>query len=156
MPSDRPNILFIPPLGWLVSLILTFACARWLPLGLLPPWPWWPGILLGAGIVAFALYTNISGFRAFQRAGTNVNPYKPALTVVRDGAFRYTRNPMYLGMVLFTLGVGLIVSTVWGAIWSVVLLGALHFGVVLREEAYMEVKFGAPYRALLSATRRWL
>lgn len=153
---DRPDILVMPPLAFAVALVLAVALNRVLPLGVLPAAPWGAGIVVGALVIAFAVYTNVSGFLAFRRAGTNVNPYKPALKVVRDGAFRYTRNPMYLGMVLFVLGFGLALSNLWAVLMAALLWAVLHFGVVLREERYMAGKFGDDYRELLNATRRWL
>lgn len=156
MAADRPDILFPPPLGFAAAVVLTAVLARWAPLGLWPPVPWPLGLVAAAAIIAFALYTNISGFLAFRRAKTNVNPYKPALTVVRDGAFRYTRNPMYLGMILFVLGLGLLLSTLWGAIFAGALWAALHYWVVLREERYMAAKFPDAYRSFIAQTRRWL
>jgi protein-S-isoprenylcysteine O-methyltransferase Ste14 len=156
MQRDRPDILFIPPLGFAAALLAAILLGVWFPLGLLPAFPWWPGLLAGAALVALSLYTNVSGFLAFRRAGTNVIPTKPALTVVRDGPFRYTRNPMYLGMIGLVLGIGLLFSNLWGAILALVLWLALDRGVVRREERYMEAKFGDSYRALLAATRRWL
>jgi protein-S-isoprenylcysteine O-methyltransferase Ste14 len=156
MAQDRPEILFIPPLGLGLALVLAIVLDAWIPLGLFPPFPWWPGVIAGAAIVVFAIYTNISGFLAFRRAGTNVNPCKPALTVVRDGAFRYTRNPMYVGMVALVVGLGPLFSNAWAVILGLLLWLALDRGVVVREEAYMEAKFGDRYRALLASTRRWL
>lgn len=156
MNKDRPDIIGPPPLAFLIALVAIWPLDQWLPIGILPDWPWWPGMALGALIVVFAVYTNISGFRAFQRAATPVNPYKPAMTVVRDGAFRYTRNPMYLGMILFVLGLGLMFSTLWGLLLSAILWAVLHYGVVLREERYMAARFKDDYVRLLDHTRRWL
>jgi protein-S-isoprenylcysteine O-methyltransferase Ste14 len=156
MARDRPDILFIPPLGFAAALVLAGALGAWVPLGLLPPFPWRAGVVAGLAVTALALATSLSGFLAFRRAGTNVNPTKPALTVVRDGAFRYTRNPMYLGMVVLMLGIGLVFSNFWAVLLAPVLWFALDRGVVRREEAYLEAKFGDDYRALLAATRRWL
>ncbi len=156
MERDRPDILFIPPLGFAAALLAAILLGLWYPLGLLPPFPWWPGVVVGGAIAVVALGTGASGFLAFQRAGTNVNPTRPALTVVRDGPFRYTRNPMYLGMIGFVLGIGLLASNLWGAVLALLLWFALDRGVVRREEAYLAAKFGDSYRALLAATRRWL
>ncbi len=156
MDKDRPDILFPPPLGWLIALILSFALDRWLPIGLMPAYPWMPGIVTGVVILVFAIYTNIGGFLAFRRAGTNVNPYRPALRVVTDGPFRYTRNPMYLGMVTSILSLALLFSNLWALILAACLWAVLHHGVVRREERYMEARFGEDYRALLATTRRWL
>lgn len=153
---DRPAIVVVPPLAFFAAALLTYLLSRWLPL-------WEPSagsrpyfIVIGAAVIALALWINVSGFLAFRRAGTNVNPYKPALLVVRDGPYRFTRNAMYLGMILFVLGLGLTLSTLWGPIMAILLGGLFHWGVVLPEERYMEAKFGEDYRAFLASTRRWL
>lgn len=150
-----PDILFLPPLGLMIALLAAFALGVWAPLGVLPPFPWMTGIVTGLLIGFLAVSIMLSGFLAFQREGTNVNPYFPALKVVRSGAFRFTRNPMYLGMILLVLAVGLFFSNLWGIPAAFLLWVAVHFGVVLREEDYMEKKFGDDYRALLHTTRRW-
>nr|WP_239113369.1 isoprenylcysteine carboxylmethyltransferase family protein [Shimia biformata] len=106
--------------------------------------------LVGAGALA------ISGDRAFKAAGTNVDPRQAALTLVRTGPFRVTRNPMYLGMVLLQLGLALTFSLDWALLGAVCVWLILHFGVVLREEAYLVSRFGDAYRDYLSETRRWL
>lgn len=156
MEKDSPDILFIPPLGLLVAILLTIVLGRWAPLGVLPAYPWLPGLVFGGLIMVVAIWINVTGFRAFKRAGTNVNPYRPALLIVRDGPFQFTRNPMYLGMTLFVLGFGLLQSILWGPILAGALWAALHFGVVLAEERYLTEKFGDAYRDLLANTRRWL
>lgn len=154
--KDRSNLAFPPPLGLLIALIATYCLARWLPLGLLDALPAGLVKLLGWGLIIVGALIDISGAYAFRQARTNINPYKPALTIVRSGPYRFTRNPMYLGMVLITAGVGLVMTSLWGPIMALVLFLALHNLVVLREEAYLEAKFGDEYRALLSSTRRWL
>jgi protein-S-isoprenylcysteine O-methyltransferase Ste14 len=156
MTLDRPGIIVVPPLAWLVALVASVALGRWLPLGFLPPYPWLAGLVVGLLIIAASVAVNVSGFVAFRRAGTNVNPYKPALRVVRGGIMRFTRNPMYLGMVLFVAGLGVALSNVWGLIAAAALWAVFHWGVVRRDERYMEAKFGSPYRQLLTETRRWL
>ncbi len=85
-------------------------------------------------IVGLALCTDLSGTLAFRRAGTNINPYRPALTVVRDGAYRYTRNPMHPGLVLLILGLGVAMLNPLAFLAALLLWGALHFGVVLTQE----------------------
>lgn len=156
MAEDRPDILFMPPVGVAVALVVTFVLGRWLPLGLLPPFPWLPAVVAGALLCVAAAATSLAGLRAFRRAGTNVIPTRPALSVVSDGIYRHTRNPMYLGMVMLVLGAGILSSNLWGVIVAALLWLALDRGVVRREEAYLEAKFGDTYRALLAGTRRWL
>ena len=92
----------------------------------------------------------------FKRAGTHVEPHKPSLVLVEGGPYRLTRNPMYLGLILVLVGCGFVASLDW-ALPLVIPFGlVLHHGVVLREERYLGAKFGAPYRAYLDSTRRWL
>lgn len=156
MQQDHPDIIVFPPLAFFIALLVPLALWKWLPIGGLPAYPWVAGIIIGLIVIAAALVINISGFMAFRRETTNVDPRKPALKVVRSGVFRITRNPMYLGMVLLITGLGFALSNLWGLIAAASLWALLHWGVVLREERYMEAKFGDEYRELLSQTRRWL
>lgn len=89
-------------------------------------------------------------------AGSNVNPAEPALTIVRGGPYRFTRNPMYLALCLLQLALGLLLND-WSALFFVIPLALLlHYGVVLREEKYLEAKFGDEYLSLKREVRRWL
>ena len=130
---------------------------EWLaPLSILPPrfTPW--AVIAGGVLLFTAGALAISGERAFRASGTNVDPRSPALKLVETGPYRFTRNPMYLGMVTLQLGLALALSLDWALIGAPLLLALLHFGVVLREETYLTEKFGAPYANYLSRTRRWL
>jgi protein-S-isoprenylcysteine O-methyltransferase Ste14 len=92
----------------------------------------------------------------FRRAGTNVNPRRPVTTIVSRGPFRVTRNPMYLSMVIGFIGATFAMRSVWGLALVVVLALVLHFGVILREEPYLEAKFGDTYRDYRRRVRRWI
>lgn len=156
MADDRPNLLFFPPLGFAVAVALSVVLQWLAPLGLMPPrFTGW-ALALGLALIAAALGLALWGERTFKRAGTHVNPQRPALALVEDGPYRFTRNPMYLGMVLFLVGLGFAFALDWALPLAVALWAALHFGVVLREEAYLAAKFGDPYRVFIGRTRRWL
>ena len=130
---------------------------EWLtPLYILPPPFSWSIAVPGVALFAVAGWLAWSATRAFQAAETNVDPKSPSLVLVEAGPYRFTRNPMYLGMVLLQIGFGLLFSLDWALILAPVLFCVLHFGVVLREEAYLLEKFGAPYEAFLGRTRRWI
>jgi protein-S-isoprenylcysteine O-methyltransferase Ste14 len=90
------------------------------------------------------------------RAGTNVDPREPTTAIVTDGPFRYSRNPLYLSLVLFYLGGTLLIDGVAPLIVLVLVLLVLHFGIVRREEQYLEGKFGDVYRAYRARVRRYL
>jgi protein-S-isoprenylcysteine O-methyltransferase Ste14 len=111
---------------------------------------------VGAIIAVGGVMLSVRGAIEFRRAGTNVNPFQPALKIVSNGPYRFTRNPMYLGMVVFMVGFSLLLSLEWGLILTPVLWLAFDQLVVVREEAYLDRKFGQPYRELLARTRRWL
>ena len=89
-------------------------------------------------------------------AGTNVRPSLPATAIVTTGPFRFSRNPLYCSLTLLYLGLTAIFNTWWGLIVLVPLLLVMHFGVVLREERYLERKFGDTYRQYRMSVRRYL
>jgi protein-S-isoprenylcysteine O-methyltransferase Ste14 len=107
-------------------------------------------LLVAAGIVLAGVART-----SFVRANTKVNPYKPSSALVTTGIFAYVRNPMYVGLALMVGGIGLARASDW----TLVLLfaGALliHFGVVRREERYLEAKFGETYRDYMRAVPRY-
>ncbi len=155
-PEDRPAILVIPPLAWLVAILAALALERWAPLDLLPPFPWIAGLWIGLPLLLASVLVNLAGAWAFRTAKTPINPLRPARTVVRGAAFRFTRNPMYLGMIGSVLAIGPAFSVDWAIPAAALLWVVLHWGVVLPEERYMAAKFGPTYTEFLARTRRWL
>lgn len=154
--ESGPPVLVFPPLLLAAMPLAAALLGALVPLSLVPPMGaaagLWPGLaLILAGIAIAGL-----GVKAFKAAGTNVNPQKPSLTIVTDGPYRFTRNPMYLGMLLLALGLGLLLSLDWAPLLVPVHWAILHWGVVLREEGYLTETFGAPYTAYLATTRRWV
>lgn len=98
----------------------------------------------------------LSAVVTFKKAGTNVIPSEPALTIVRGGPYRFTRNPMYLALSLVQVALGFFLNDWITLLFVVPLVLILHFGVILREERYLTVKFGEPYLELKRDVRRWL
>lgn len=87
-------------------------------------------------------------------AGTHVDPMRPTTAIVASGPFRFTRNP--LGFALLFLGLTLALDTWWGVVALVPLFLVMHFGVVLREERYLEGKFGDDYRRYRARVARYV
>jgi protein-S-isoprenylcysteine O-methyltransferase Ste14 len=96
------------------------------------------------------------GARTMRRAGTNVLPNKPSLAIVTDGPFRFTRNPLYLTNAIFYVGLTFIFNTVWPLLLLVPMLFVVDWGIIRREERYLEAKFGGDYLAYKVRVRRWL
>ena len=115
-------------------------------------WQFWLGLV----VLIFGVVLGLAGIFAFRQAGTHIHPHQPALKIVTDGPYRLTRNPMYVGALLFLLGVALSGSLDWLIILLPAIAAILHYGVVLREERYLTGKFGAPYADYLAKTKRWL
>lgn len=155
--TDNAGVILLPPylfgLVFAAAIALEFiGMARFLGPLSFAGWQFW----LGAVLCVLAGGLASWGILSFTRAGTNIPPDEPALVVVTDGPYRFTRNPMYLGILGLLLGLGLVFRLEWAIILWPVLALLLHFGVVLREESYMTKKFGKPYEALLEKTRRWI
>jgi len=151
--NDHPGVLVHPPLLYLAGLALLVAAHLLMPLPILSSRALRiPGIvvaLMGAILLVWGRRTMVAG-------GTNVHPGKPSLAIVDGGPFRFTRNPLYVSISLIFLGATLYLNEWTGFVLLVVLLLVMHFGVVRREERYLDAKFGQAYRDYRSRVRRWI
>jgi protein-S-isoprenylcysteine O-methyltransferase Ste14 len=92
----------------------------------------------------------------FRRHHTVVHPRGDVRSIVDAGPFRFTRNPMYLSLVLIHVGGLLAFHLAWAAVLFPVVFLAFHFAVILPEERYLAAKFGEPYEAYRRRVRRWI
>jgi protein-S-isoprenylcysteine O-methyltransferase Ste14 len=108
-------------------------------------------ILLFAGIVIAALAAGM-----FVKADTGLLPFEEATTLITGGFYRFTRNPMYLGMILVLLGVAILLGSV-GALTPVLLFTVIiRYSFVAAEERFMEAAFGQQYLDYKARVRRWI
>jgi protein-S-isoprenylcysteine O-methyltransferase Ste14 len=91
-----------------------------------------------------------------RNAKTHVEPWKPTTALVTKGIYSYTRNPIYLGMALGYIGLSFLGDGVLSLVALPIVVAVIHYGVILREERYLEAKFGEVYRDYLVRVRRWL
>jgi protein-S-isoprenylcysteine O-methyltransferase Ste14 len=96
------------------------------------------------------------GQRTMVKSGTNIDPREPALAIVTGGPFRFSRNPLYLSLTAFYLGITLLFNALWPLLLLIPVLITTHFGIVLREERYLERKFGETYLTYKRRVRRWV
>ena len=129
-------------LNWLMPL-------PFLPADLPPGW-------LGAMVFVLALALFARAIVTITRAGSNVPTNRPTTTIVESGPYRFTRNPIYLGMFLGLLGLAIAFDNLWLLLMLAPFALVISYGVVGREEAYLERKFGDVYRRYRSRVRRWL
>ncbi|MCH9044905.1 MAG: isoprenylcysteine carboxylmethyltransferase family protein [SAR324 cluster bacterium] len=151
--KDIPGVIAPPPLIYLGFLLGGFLIDYFLPRALLPNGLQYAlgALLIAAGVILFALT-----IREFRRAGTALAPYKPSTAFVTSGPFRFSRNPLYLGTGFLYTGIAIAADSVWVLALLVPALVIMHYGVILREERYLEGKFGEDYRQYLASVRRWL
>lgn len=116
----------------------------------------WIQLLVGVPVAIGGLAIGLIANLGFHRVGTDDSFSKPTAFIVQDGAHKYSRNPMYVGMVLIALGVMLAVNTAWGLLVVPVLILYFQYGVIRNEERYLEQWFGDEYRDYKSHVRRWL
>jgi protein-S-isoprenylcysteine O-methyltransferase Ste14 len=92
----------------------------------------------------------------FTRTGQSPFPWKPTPQLILQGPYRFTRNPMYVGVTVFLIGLGLALNNLWISLFAAPALLAVHFIAVLPEERYLTEKFGDSYRSFLARVRRYI
>jgi protein-S-isoprenylcysteine O-methyltransferase Ste14 len=151
--NDNPGVIAFPPLIWAVGavsgVLVHFFVIQ------VPIMSYRASLVCGIVLVILAPTMALSAVVTFKKAGTNVNPSEPALTMVRGGPYRFTRNPMYLALCLLQVALGFFLNDWITLLFVVPLFLILHHGVVLREEKYLAAKFGEPYLELKRDVRRW-
>jgi protein-S-isoprenylcysteine O-methyltransferase Ste14 len=152
-PADNSGVRIHPPFFFLGALLVSSGLERmW-------PWPIFghqaPRVV--GGVIAFFGIALIAWGRGVMVArGTNLNPTLPTTAIVTTGPFRFSRNPLYLGLTMTYLGLAMAINAWWSFLLLVPVLFAMHFDVVLREERYLEQKFGDNYRQYCARVRRYL
>jgi protein-S-isoprenylcysteine O-methyltransferase Ste14 len=151
--GDNPGVVAFPPLILGSFVAAGIGMHFILPVRLLP---YWTAFGIGIGLALLSATLALWAKRVMDEAGTNVRPDQPTLAIVRDGPYRFTRNPMYLALCLIQVAIGFVVND-WVAVLLVIPLTlVLHFGVILREERYLTAKFGEQYLELKRRVRRWI
>ena len=105
--------------------------------------------LAGLAAVSSALWR-------FYRTGQDPEPWKPSPVLIGQGPYRFSRNPMYLGMVLLQISAGVILDNLWIVLLSGPALLVVHFTAVKPEERYLAAKFGEAYRDYCALVPRYL
>lgn len=153
---DTAGVIAPPPLLFAGALALS-ALLHWaLPLGLGGDLTAWLRLPLGFGLILAAAFGALSALRAFRRLQTPAEPWKPTRRLATGGVYRFTRNPMYLGLLLLQASSGLLADSLWPLLVLPLLGLLLHRGVVLREERYLARRFGQEYEDYRRRVRRWL
>ena len=150
-------VKFPPPVLPVVTIVAGHLLGRFIPVlseyDLPTPARYWIGGLIA---VAAVLILVVWPARQFQQSGQDPKPWTPTPEIVVHGPFKFTSNPMYLGMIIFCIGFAVILSDVWILILTPVCGWLIYYFAIRHEEAYLEEKFGDAYRAYKTGVRRWV
>lgn len=153
-----PGVRFPPPtvfvVGWLLGWLLEARVERFRLVG--GSADRWPLVVAGTLLLAAGLLVIAWGLATFLRARTAIMPHHSASRLVTHGPYRFTRNPMYLGMTLLYLGLAVRANMGWPVLLLPVVLWTLHRLVISREERYLSSAFGAAYDDYRHRVRRWI
>lgn len=153
--QDAAAVRLPPPFVFVASLLLGYGLHRW---------AWALPIPLATGALRWAtLVTAVAGGGAlaaamglFRRTEQDPAPWRPTPEILTHGVYRFTRNPMYVGMALFQMALAFHRANGWMLALVPVSLIVVYFTAVRQEEAYLEAKFGDSYLRYKRAVRRWL
>jgi protein-S-isoprenylcysteine O-methyltransferase Ste14 len=150
--TDPRRFPFPPgiPIG---ALLLGWGLGKIWPMHLdWPEWTRWAGWFLFIAPWFFALWAMVT----FRRHKTEIDPLGKVTTIVTAGPFRFTRNPMYLSLMVFYIGGILAFRLPWSGILLLLVFLSLRYGVIAREERYLQAVFGETYTEYCRHVRRWL
>lgn len=158
-PQSTAGVIARPPLLYVGALALGLVLDHLVPLPFRAARPSWAhdvsavlaGLMLLAGVAMM-----VAGVRGFVRAATPVPTVRPTRVLVTTGIHGHSRNPIYVGMFLMYGAIALAVRSPWVLILLLPLAALMRYGVVAREEAYLESRFGEVYRDYRARVRRWL
>jgi len=150
--KDHADIVMRPPFIYLIAL----GCG--IGLNYL-----WQLAISSADLMAYlpflfvipGLYFMIFSMRFFIKNNQHPDPLAPTNAIYQDGVYGFSRNPMYVGVTLVYLALSLWFNNAWMLITLIPALITMHYGVVLREEIYLEEKFGQEYLDYKTKVRRW-
>lgn len=143
-----------PPFWFLVAVLGQFVLAWYDPLAITAS-PWWVS-LWGYSLLVMGIALVLGSSKCFSRHGTCIIPFQKPSTLIQDGLYRFSRNPLYLGEVLMLMALAVLMGSVWA------LAPAIAFGVVITlffiqpEGQLLRKQFGGEYIAYCGKVRRWL
>src|SRR5512145_225628 len=154
--TGTAGVIARPPLLFLAALLIGFVLDRLLRLPFSVPGIDLVHWIIGGSLILIGLALAAAAIRNFSRAGTPVRSIKPTRALVTTGIHGWTRNPIYLGLFLLYGGISVAAQSPWALILALPLAITIRYGVVAREEAYLERRFGDAYRDYKARVRRWL
>jgi protein-S-isoprenylcysteine O-methyltransferase Ste14 len=154
--TTTAGVIARPPLLFLGSLLLGIAADRMLPSPFTVPGGGTLRWIVASCLILVGVALAVAAIRNFSQAATPVPTNVPTRALVTTGIHSLTRNPIYVGYFLVYIGISIAARSPWVLILVLPLAITIRYGVVAREEAYLERRFGDVYRDYKARVRRWL
>ena len=151
--ADAPKVIIHPPVLVAIALALGLGLEWYIPTSLLNPEL---GFWIGLALMGLASLLIAGPAIQFFRAKTGIATFQPASKLITSGIYGLSRNPIYIGLIAGLLGLALFLDSLWLLLTVPLVAFALDRGVILREETYLEEKFGEDYQRYKEKVRRWL
>src|SRR3989344_213405 len=149
------GMIFPPPFIYLISIIIGILANLAWKMKIFPD-SMIPRSIAGTAIIAVGVFIFVNSFRALEKAKTPIQPYKPTIRIVKTGPYSFSRNPVYLSFALVQLGIAFLLNNPWVLASLIPAVAIVYTGVILREEKYLESKFGKEYSDYKKSVRRWV
>lgn len=149
------RVRFPPPVVFLTSTLAGVA-SHYLVLAANVPLARAVSAIVGTFVGLVGLTIMVLARILFSRTGQSPIPWKPTPELILTGPYRFTRNPMYVGVTVLQIGLGVAVNNLWIAAFALPALTIIHFIAVLPEEKYLSDKFGESYQTYLARVRRYI
>ena len=156
LPAETPDhagVAFHPPFLLAGSLLLGLLVRRIVPFNFLP---WEISVPLGPVLTAASFGLALWAVLTMRAGHASIPTSEPTDAIVTSGPYRFSRNPIYVAMLTLHVGVGVWTNSVWFFVLAGLSALLLWWGVISREERYLERKFGADYLVYKARVRRWL
>ncbi len=152
-PDHHSGAVALPPLFFIVAFAAGLALENIWPLPVLPPEV---RMVLASLFALLGIALAIATVARFIRHRTSLHVHRPTTALITDGPFRISRNPAYLALTLLYAAGAVALDSLWIMLALLPALAGLHWGVIVREERYLEGLFGEVYREYRARVRRWL
>lgn len=150
---EGPGLRIHPPVVYLLALLIGVGLSSLWPIPVLPG-RW--GVVIGILVIALGAAIMPAVVSRFRRAGTAFDPHKPASALITDGPYRFSRNPAYVALTLWYLGIGLLLNSACVLLLTIPPVLIMNQWAIPREERHLEAKFGEEYIRYKARVRRWL
>jgi protein-S-isoprenylcysteine O-methyltransferase Ste14 len=155
--ADNPGVIARPPLIYLGFLIAGIVLDHvWPAVSAAQPFGGSGRFAVAALLVIIGAAILTSAFGRFRAAGTNVPTPMPTTALVTSGLYSHSRNPIYIALTLIYTGLAIAADSVWSIVFLVPIFVLIRYGVIAREERYLERKFGIAYVDYRNRVRRWI